>query len=127
MLCLNVNKVCLINAYKSLFYVYESCASWFSASRDQGEVLAEVLKVMLWEGKQHDMQRAAAFVKRLATFSLSYGSAEAMAGICLSKLFCFVILFILLHLNIVSEIEKSMKKLHISLAIYFEFSFCFLF
>lgn len=52
----------------------------FCASRDRGEVLAEALKTMLWEGKQHDMQRAAAFIKRLATFSLSFGSAEAMAG-----------------------------------------------
>jgi len=50
------------------------------ANRDRGEVLAEALKTMLWEGKQHDMQRAAAFIKRLATFTLSFGSSEAMAG-----------------------------------------------
>jgi nucleolar complex protein 3 len=49
--------------------------------RDRGEVLAEALKTMLWDGRQHDMQRAAAFIKRLATFSLSFGTAEAMSGI----------------------------------------------
>ncbi|XP_010943335.1 nucleolar complex-associated protein 3 isoform X1 [Elaeis guineensis] len=53
--------------------------------RDRGEVLAEALKAMLWEGKQHDMQRAAAFIKRLATFSLSFGSAEAMAALVTLK------------------------------------------
>ncbi|EHA8590793.1 putative nucleolar complex protein 3 [Cocos nucifera] len=40
---------------------------------------------MLWEGKQHDMQRAAAFIKRLATFSVSFGSAEAMAALVTLK------------------------------------------
>ena len=50
------------------------------SSRDQGEVLAEALKMMLCDDRQHDMQKAAAFVKRLATFSLCFGSAEAMAG-----------------------------------------------
>lgn len=49
--------------------------------RDRGEVLAEALKMMLCEDRQHDMQKAAAFVKRLATFSLCFGSAESMAGI----------------------------------------------
>ncbi|KAG9439504.1 hypothetical protein H6P81_019669 [Aristolochia fimbriata] len=48
---------------------------------NQGEVLAEALKVMLCQGRQHDMQRTAAFVKRLATFCLSFGSAEAMAAL----------------------------------------------
>lgn len=43
-------------------------------------MLAEALKIMLCDDKQHDMQKAAAFVKRLATFSLSIGSAESMAG-----------------------------------------------
>ncbi|XP_074569211.1 nucleolar complex-associated protein 3 [Curcuma longa] len=57
----------------------------YRPDRDQGEVLAEALKIMLWEGKQHDMQRAAAFIKRLATFSLSYGSAEAMAALVTLK------------------------------------------
>ena len=49
--------------------------------RDRGEVLAEALKLMLCEDRQHDMQKAAGFVKRLATFSLCFGSAESMAGI----------------------------------------------
>ncbi|XP_072978167.1 nucleolar complex-associated protein 3 [Typha angustifolia] len=53
----------------------------YRPDRDRGEVLAEALKTMLWEGRQHDMQRAAAFIKRLATFSLSFGSAEAMAAL----------------------------------------------
>lgn len=35
---------------------------------------------MLCDDRQHDMQKAAAFVKRLATFSLCFGSAESMAG-----------------------------------------------
>ena len=50
-------------------------------TRDKGEVLAEALKVMLCDDRQHDMQRAAAFIKRLATFSLCFGAAESMAGI----------------------------------------------
>lgn len=50
-------------------------------SRDKGEVLAEALKIMLCDDRQHDMQRAAAFIKRLATFSLCFGAAESMAGI----------------------------------------------
>ena len=49
-------------------------------SRDEGEVLAEALKIMLCDDRQHDMQKAAAFIKRLATFSLCFGSAESMAG-----------------------------------------------
>ncbi|XP_034213294.1 nucleolar complex-associated protein 3 isoform X2 [Prunus dulcis] len=56
-----------------------------SASRDQGEVLAEALKIMLCEDRQHDMQKAAAFVKRLATFSLCSGSAESMAALVTLK------------------------------------------
>jgi nucleolar complex protein 3 len=43
--------------------------------------LADALKVLLWEGKQEDMLRAAAFIKRLATFALAFGSAEAIAGL----------------------------------------------
>lgn len=43
-------------------------------------MLTEALKVMLCDDRQHDMQKAAAFVKRLATFSLCFGSAESMAG-----------------------------------------------
>ncbi|KAJ4789323.1 Nucleolar complex protein 3-like protein [Rhynchospora pubera] len=57
----------------------------YRPSRDRGEVLAEALKTMLWDGRQHDMQRAAAFIKRLATFSLSFGSSEAMAALATLK------------------------------------------
>ncbi|KAJ0975816.1 hypothetical protein J5N97_017781 [Dioscorea zingiberensis] len=57
----------------------------YRPDRDKGEVLAEALKTLLWEGKQHDMQRAAAFIKRLATFSLCYGSAESMAALITVK------------------------------------------
>ncbi|PKA60477.1 hypothetical protein AXF42_Ash017883 [Apostasia shenzhenica] len=49
--------------------------------RDRGDVLAEALKIMLCDGKQHDMQRAAAFIKRLATFALNFDSSEAMAAL----------------------------------------------
>jgi nucleolar complex protein 3 len=52
----------------------------FLWNRDQGEVLAEALKIMLCDDRQHDMQKAAAFIKRLATLSLSVGSADSMAG-----------------------------------------------
>jgi len=44
-------------------------------------VLAEALKIMLCDDKQHDMQKTAAFIKRLATLSLCVGSADSMAGI----------------------------------------------
>ncbi|XP_059434002.1 nucleolar complex-associated protein 3-like [Corylus avellana] len=54
-------------------------------SLDLGGVLAEALKTMLCEDRQHDMLKAAAFVKRLATFSLGFGSAEAMAALVTSK------------------------------------------
>ncbi|GKV29310.1 hypothetical protein SLEP1_g38247 [Rubroshorea leprosula] len=53
----------------------------YRPGRDEGEVLAEALKIMLCDDRQHDMQKAAAFVKRLATFSLSFGSAESMAAL----------------------------------------------
>ncbi|KAJ3698354.1 hypothetical protein LUZ61_002059 [Rhynchospora tenuis] len=53
--------------------------------RDRGEVLAEALKTMLWDGRQHDIQRAAAFIKRLATFSTSFGASEAMAALATLK------------------------------------------
>lgn len=43
-------------------------------------MLAEALKIMLCDDRQHDMQKAAAFVKRLATFSLCFGCAESMSG-----------------------------------------------
>ncbi|KAK8545849.1 hypothetical protein V6N13_067111 [Hibiscus sabdariffa] len=57
----------------------------YKPGRDQGEVLAEALKVMLCDDRQHDMQKAAAFVKRLATFSLCFGSAESMAALVTLK------------------------------------------
>ncbi|MED6107797.1 hypothetical protein PIB30_017499 [Stylosanthes scabra] len=57
----------------------------YRPGRDQGEVLAEALKIMLCEDKQHDMQKTAAFIKRLATLSLCYGSAESMAALVTVK------------------------------------------
>uniref|UniRef100_A0A6N2LYN4 Nucleolar complex protein 3 homolog n=2 Tax=Salix viminalis TaxID=40686 RepID=A0A6N2LYN4_SALVM len=57
----------------------------YRPGRDEGEVLAEALKIMLCEDRQHDMQKAAAFVKRLATFSLCFGSAESMAALVTLK------------------------------------------
>lgn len=57
----------------------------YRPGRDQGEVLAEALKTMLCDGRQHDMQRAAAFIKRLATFSLCFGSAESFAALVTLK------------------------------------------
>lgn len=52
-------------------------------------MLAEALKMMLCDDRQHDMQKAAAFVKRLATFSLCFGSAESMSGIFCTCFFLF--------------------------------------
>ncbi|XP_057818139.2 nucleolar complex-associated protein 3 isoform X2 [Cryptomeria japonica] len=43
-----------------------------------GQALSEALQIMLCEVRQHDMQRVAAFTKRLASLSLHFGSAEAM-------------------------------------------------
>ncbi|KAL5217500.1 hypothetical protein ABZP36_018184 [Zizania latifolia] len=57
----------------------------YRPERDHGEVLADALKTLLWEGKHQDMIRAAAFIKRLATFSLSFGSAEAIAALITLK------------------------------------------
>ncbi|GER33872.1 nucleolar complex-associated protein [Striga asiatica] len=57
----------------------------YRPGRDQGEVLAEALKIMLCDDRQHDMQRAAAFIKRLASFSLCFGSAESMAALVTVK------------------------------------------
>ncbi|CAL1409404.1 unnamed protein product [Linum trigynum] len=53
----------------------------YRPGRDHGEVLAEAFKIMLCDDRHHDMQKAAAFVKRLATFSLCFGSAESMAAL----------------------------------------------
>ncbi|KAF3784926.1 Nucleolar complex protein [Nymphaea thermarum] len=53
----------------------------YSPDRENlGGLFAEALKVMLCEGRQHDMHRAAAFIKRLATSCLTFGSAEAMTA-----------------------------------------------
>ncbi|KAK6230971.1 hypothetical protein QUC31_002489 [Theobroma cacao] len=57
----------------------------YRPGRDQGGVLAEALKIMLCDDRQHDMQKAAAFAKRLATFSLCFGSAESMAALVTLK------------------------------------------
>ncbi|XWS10330.1 hypothetical protein CRYUN_Cryun39dG0067100 [Craigia yunnanensis] len=57
----------------------------YRPGRDQGEVLAEALKIMLCDDRQHDMQKTAAFVKRLATFSLCFGSAKSMAALVTLK------------------------------------------
>ncbi|XP_065864961.1 nucleolar complex-associated protein 3 [Euphorbia lathyris] len=57
----------------------------YRPGRDNGEVLAEALKIMLCQDRQHDMQKAAAFAKRLATFSLCFGSAECMAALVTVK------------------------------------------
>ena len=53
--------------------------------RDQGEVLAEALKIMLCDDRQHNMQKAATFIKQLATFSLCLGSTESMAALVTLK------------------------------------------
>lgn len=57
----------------------------YRPGRDQGEILAEALKIMLCDDRQHDMQRAAAFIKRLASSSLCFGSAESMAALVTVK------------------------------------------
>ncbi|KAA3490728.1 nucleolar complex protein 3-like protein [Gossypium australe] len=57
----------------------------YRPGRDEGEVLAEAFKIMLCDDRQHDMQKAAAFIKRLATFALCFGSAESMAALVTLK------------------------------------------
>ncbi|XVF03510.1 hypothetical protein REPUB_Repub05bG0001100 [Reevesia pubescens] len=57
----------------------------YRLGRDQGEVLTEALKIMLCDDRQHDMQKMAAFVKCLATFSLCFGSVESMAALVTLK------------------------------------------
>lgn len=59
-------------------------------------MLAEALKMMLCNDRQHDMQKAAAFIKRLATFSLCFESAESMAGTLL--VYAMPVIFFLLIL-----------------------------
>ncbi|XP_057516509.1 nucleolar complex-associated protein 3 isoform X2 [Amaranthus tricolor] len=57
----------------------------YRPGRDEGEIFAEALKIMLCDDRQHDMQRAAAFIKRLASSSLCFGSAESMAALVTVK------------------------------------------
>ncbi|KMT17353.1 hypothetical protein BVRB_2g038110 [Beta vulgaris subsp. vulgaris] len=57
----------------------------YRPGRDQGQILAEALKIMLCDDRQHDMQRAGAFIKRLASSTLCFGSAESMAALVTVK------------------------------------------
>ncbi|KAG6405162.1 hypothetical protein SASPL_132748 [Salvia splendens] len=57
----------------------------YQPGRDDGDLLAEALKIMLCDERQHDMQRAAAFIKRLATFALCFRPAESMAALVTVK------------------------------------------
>ncbi|RID56443.1 hypothetical protein BRARA_G03640 [Brassica rapa] len=57
----------------------------YRPGRDSGEVLAESLKIMLCDDRHQDMQKAAAFVKRLATFALCFGCAESMSALVTLK------------------------------------------
>ncbi|XAR56909.1 hypothetical protein NMG60_11037554 [Bertholletia excelsa] len=81
------NNLDALNVDLQDFFVqlYNIILEYRPGSRDQGEVLAEALKIMLCDERQHDMQRAAAFIKRLATFSLCFGSAESMAALVTVK------------------------------------------
>lgn len=57
----------------------------YRPGRDSGEVLAEALKIMLCDDRHQDMQKAAAFVKRLSTFALCFGCAESMSALVTVK------------------------------------------
>ncbi|KAL1556052.1 nucleolar complex-associated protein 3 isoform X2 [Salvia divinorum] len=57
----------------------------YQPGRDDGDLLAEAMKIMLCDERQHDMQRAAAFIKRLSTFALSFRPAESMAALVTVK------------------------------------------
>ncbi|ESQ27203.1 hypothetical protein EUTSA_v10018125mg [Eutrema salsugineum] len=57
----------------------------YRPGRDSGEVLAESLKIMLCDDRHQDMQKTAAFVKRLATFALCFGCAESMSALVTVK------------------------------------------
>ncbi|GAB2275563.1 hypothetical protein Dimus_010321 [Dionaea muscipula] len=57
----------------------------YRPGRDQGELFSEALKIMLCDDRQHDMQRAAAFIKRLSTSALFFGSAESMSALVTVK------------------------------------------
>ncbi|KFK42308.1 hypothetical protein AALP_AA2G239000 [Arabis alpina] len=58
----------------------------YRPGRDSGIVLAESLKIMLCDDRHQDMQKAAAFVKRLATFALCFGCAESMSALVTLKI-----------------------------------------
>uniref|UniRef100_A0A1J3H6F4 Nucleolar complex protein 3-like protein n=1 Tax=Noccaea caerulescens TaxID=107243 RepID=A0A1J3H6F4_NOCCA len=58
----------------------------YRPGRDSGEVLAESLKIMLCDDRHQDMQKTAAFVKRLATFALCSGCAESMSALVTLKI-----------------------------------------
>ncbi|XP_010417534.1 PREDICTED: nucleolar complex protein 3 homolog isoform X1 [Camelina sativa] len=58
----------------------------YRPGRDSGVVLAESLKIMLCDDRHQDMQKAAAFVKRLATFALCFGCAESMSALVTLKI-----------------------------------------
>ncbi|CAA0342441.1 unnamed protein product [Arabidopsis thaliana] len=57
----------------------------YRPGRDSGVILAESLKIMLCDDRHQDMQKAAAFVKRLATFALCFGCAESMSALVTLK------------------------------------------
>ncbi|XP_073061583.1 nucleolar complex-associated protein 3-like [Primulina eburnea] len=80
---------CCIVAFKvmrnNLDALFYNLLLEYRPGRDEGEVLAEALKIMLCDDRQHDMQRAAAFIKHLVTFSLCFGSAESMAALVTTK------------------------------------------
>ncbi|KAG7012064.1 Nucleolar complex protein 3-like protein, partial [Cucurbita argyrosperma subsp. argyrosperma] len=52
----------------------------FSVQLIQYCTRVQACKIMLCDNRQHAMQKAAAFIKRLATFSLCFESAESLAG-----------------------------------------------
>ncbi|CAH2067870.1 unnamed protein product [Thlaspi arvense] len=58
----------------------------YRPGRDSGEVLAESLKIMLCDDRHQDMQKTAAFVKRLATYALCFGCAESMSALVTLKI-----------------------------------------
>lgn len=73
----------LVQVFSTASFIYAAISSVVLCVRNEGKyskVLAQALQVMLWENRQHDMQRAAAFLKRLSTVSLHLGPAECMAG-----------------------------------------------
>ncbi|CAN6455551.1 unnamed protein product [Victoria cruziana] len=74
------NNIDALNVDLQVFFVqlYNLIFEYSPDRENLGGLLAEALKVILYEDRQHDMHRAAAFIKRLATFCLCFGSGEAM-------------------------------------------------